>query len=623
MMKFLVKQQKIEALEREVIASDQIAFVSVKFVFDGAWKTLHKVVQFTQCEETYNVVLGIDGTTCLLPAELHPGAVKMSLFGYDAESDTTVRATTVPVTLHIRPSGFVADGDTPIPPTPDLYTQLLKKLDEKAAGLQNGKGGFSPKVKAEEMKSGVVITIVDADGETSTTLYNGANGEKGTDGKSAYQIAVEQGYQGSESDWLSSLKGDKGEKGNTGAKGNPGQDGADGKSAYAIAVEHGYEDSEEKWLLSLKGEKGDTGERGEKGDTGLQGERGERGETGQQGEQGPKGEKGDPGDRGLQGIPGEKGEKGDAGVAGKDGFSPIANVVKDGSVITITITDKNGTTTVTLTEGAAVDFTPYAKVTYVDEKVQELCDSLTYTLQEHTLSITHLEDKSHTHENQSALDQITAAKIAQWDGFGTQINGLSTKVTVYSEKTERTLESLQKQIDNLTSGRNYTILFQSGQDAVSTYASNLSMILDGSYQTMTDFLAAYPQFCSAANDFVLSYSQECFNWDKSVLTVCAKPLSLTKNAEIVMSYQSGSSEAGSLYLVQKPQKIDIPIGVYVNTEIDANRAVSLDFHWLQSDTFITTITECTGISDGEYYLAWVGRSNNSHPKIRFLKVLEG
>ena len=598
MMKFLVKQQKIEALEREVIASDQIAFVSVKFMFDGAWKTLHKVVQFTQCEETYNLMLGIDGTTCLLPSELHPGAVKMSLFGYDAESDTTLRATTVPVTLHIRPSGFVADGDTPIPPTLDLYTQLLKKLDEKAAGLQNGKDGFSPKVKAEQMESGVVITIVDADGETSATLHNGANGEKGTDGKSAYQIAVEQGYQGSESDWLSSLKGDKGEKGNTGAKGNPGQDGAEGKSAYAIAVEHGYEDSEEKWLLSLKGEKGDTGERGEKGDTG---------------------------DRGLQGVPGEKGEKGDAGVAGKDGtdgFSPIANVVKNGSVITITITDKNGTTTVTLTEGAAVDLAPYAKVTYVDEKVQELSDSLTYILQEHTLSITHLEDKSHTHENQSALDQITAAKIAQWDGFGTQINGLSTKVTVYSEKTERTLESLQKQIDNLTSGRNYTVLFQSGQNAVSTYASNLSMILDGSYQTMTDFLAAYPQFCSAANDFVLSYSQECFNWDKSILTVCAKPLSLTKNAEIVMSYQSGSSETGSLYLVPKPQKIDIPIGVYVNTEIDANRAVSLDFHWLQSDTFITTITECTGISDGEYYLAWVGRSNNSHPKIRFLKVLE-
>ena len=456
MMKFLVKNQKIEVLEREVIASDQIAFVLVKFVFDGAWKTLHKVVQFTQCEETYNVVLGIDGTTCLLPAELHPGAVKMSLFGYDAESDTTLRATTVPVTLHIRPSGFVEDGATPIPPTPDLYTQLLKKLSE---------------------------------------MQTGTNGK---DGRSAYEIAIENGFVGTVAEWLESLKGRDGLPGKDGADGLPGKDGTNGKD-------------------------------------------------------------------------------GKDGRNGKDGVSP--------------------------------DLTNYPDTDAVKALIQDAVQPLL--------------EKAHTHENQAVLDQITATKIAQWDGFGTQINGLSTKVTVYSEKTERTLESLQKQIDNLTSGRNYTVLFQSGQNAISTYASNLSMILDGRYQTMADFLTAYPQFCSVENDFMLSYSQTCFNWDKSVLTVCAKPLSLTKNAEIVMSYQSGSSEAGSLYLVQKPQKIDIPIGVYVNTEIDANRAVSLDFQWLQSETFITTITECTGISDGEYYLAWAGRSNNSHPKIRFLKVLEG
>ena len=506
MMKFLVKQQKIEALEREVIASDQIAFVSVKFVFDGAWKTLHKVVQFTQCEETYNVVLGIDGTTSLLPAELHPGAVKMSLFGYDAESDTTLRATTVPVTLHIRPSGFVADGDTPIPPTPDLYTQLLKKLSEMQAG---------------------------------------ANGK---DGRSAYEIAIENGFVGTVAEWLESLKG------RDGIDGKDGKDGADG----------------------------------------------------------------------LPGKDGTNGKDGRDGIDGKDGVSPD-------------LTNYPDTDAVKALVQAAVQ--PLLQQTHIHKNLdvlddltanelsllralQEFEDDTTYNIQTFREAIAALNEKAHTHENQSVLDQITAAKIAQWDGFGTQINGLSTKVTVYSEKTERTLESLQKQIDNLTSGRNYTVLFQSGQNAILTYASNLSMILDGRYQTMADFLTAYPQFCSAENDFMLSYSQTCFNWDKSVLTVCAKPLSLTKNAEIVMSYQSGSSEAGKLYLVQKPQKIDIPIGVYVNTEIDANRAVSLDFQWLQSDNFITTITECTGISDGEYYLAWVGRSNNSHPKIRFLKVLE-
>ena len=512
MMKFLVKQQKIEALEREVIASDQIAFVSVKFVFDGAWKTLHKVVQFTQCEETYNVVLGIDGTTCLLPAELHPGAVKMSLFGYDAESDTTVRATTVPVTLHIRPSGFVADGDTSIPPTPDLYTQLLKKLSE---------------------------------------MQTGANGK---DGRSAYEIAIENGFVGTVAEWLESLKGRDGIDGKDGLPGKDGKNGADG----------------------------------------------------------------------LPGKDGTNGKDGRDGIDGKDGVSPDLTNYPDNDAVKALVQDA----VQPLLQQAHI----HKNLDVLDDltadelsllrALQEFEDDTTYNIQTFREAIAALNEKAHTHENQSALEQITAAKIAQWDGFGTQINGLSTKVTVYSEKTERTLESLQKQIDNLTSGRNYTILFQSGQDAISTYASNLSMILDGGYQTMKDFLAAYPQFCSAENDFVLSYSQECFNWDKSVLTVCAKPLSLTKKAEIVMSYQSGSSEAGRLYLVQKPQKIDIPIGVYVNTEIDANRAVSLDFQWLQSDNFITTITECTGISDGEYYLAWVGRSNNSHPKIRFLKVLE-
>ena len=83
MLKFLVSGQKIETVEREVIASDQIAFVNIHFTFEGDWKRFHKVVQFTQCSSTYCRVLGADGLSCLLPSELHAGAVKMSVFGYD------------------------------------------------------------------------------------------------------------------------------------------------------------------------------------------------------------------------------------------------------------------------------------------------------------------------------------------------------------------------------------------------------------------------------------------------------------------------------------------------------------------------------------------------------------
>ena len=169
MIKFLVKGQNIETLEHEVIAADQIAFVKIHFAFDNNWKPLHKVVQFTQDEITYNRVLGTENTSCFLPAELTAGTVKMSLFGYDAEATKTVRATTIVKTLHIRQSGFEGENSN-VPPTPDLYQQLLQKIQSAS---------------------------------------------KGTDGKSAFEIAVEHGFTGTENEWLQSLKGADGKDGIT------------------------------------------------------------------------------------------------------------------------------------------------------------------------------------------------------------------------------------------------------------------------------------------------------------------------------------------------------------------------------------------------------------------------
>lgn len=262
MLKFLVRQQKIEILEREIIASDQISFVTLKFTFEGDWKKFHKVVQFTQCDETYNRVLGTDGLSCLLPAELHAGAVKMSLFGYDAENIEGLRATTVPITLNIRKSGFVGDdGNSPIPPTPDLYTQLLQKISEK------GKDGKSAYEIA--LENGFVGTETEwLESLKGANGKDGQNGVNGSDGKSAYEIAVENGFVGTESEWLVSLEGSDGKDGVNGKDGADGQDGingADGKSAYIIAVEHGFTGTETEWLASLKGADGKDGTDGQPG----------------------------------------------------------------------------------------------------------------------------------------------------------------------------------------------------------------------------------------------------------------------------------------------------------------------------------------------------------------------
>lgn len=57
----------------------------------------------------------------------------------------------------------------------------------------------------------------------------------------------------------------------------------------------------------------------------------------------------------IEGEKGDKGDKGDPGPAGADGYSPTATVVKSGTQSTITITDKNGTTTAVVSDGAKGD----------------------------------------------------------------------------------------------------------------------------------------------------------------------------------------------------------------------------------------------------------------------------
>ena len=58
-----------------------------------------------------------------------------------------------------------------------------------------------------------LVTLALAKNYTKAAIA-GAGGIQGKDGKSAYQIAVENGFRGTELEWLASLKGEKGDPGN-------------------------------------------------------------------------------------------------------------------------------------------------------------------------------------------------------------------------------------------------------------------------------------------------------------------------------------------------------------------------------------------------------------------------
>src|SRR5699024_6459036 len=69
--------------------------------------------------------------------------------------------------------------------------------------------------------------------------------------KTAYDIAVDNGFTGTEEEWVKSIKGEPGEQG------KPGEPGKDGKSSYELAVEEGFQGELDEYLDSLHGEKGE------------------------------------------------------------------------------------------------------------------------------------------------------------------------------------------------------------------------------------------------------------------------------------------------------------------------------------------------------------------------------
>ena len=174
-------------------------------------------------------------------------------------------------------------------------------------------------------------------GETGDAGPAGLPGPKGDPGDSAYTIARGHGYGGTETQWLTTLVGERGPKGEpgdagaTGPAGTPGAAGAVGETGpmgptgpkgetgaqgpigpTGPAGEVGPAgQAGSAGATGQQGPTGPEGPKGETGNTGPAGPAGERGPTGPAGDQGPKGDKGD---QGIQGVPGETGPTGPAGA---------------------------------------------------------------------------------------------------------------------------------------------------------------------------------------------------------------------------------------------------------------------------------------------------------------------
>ena len=174
---------------------------------------------------------------------------------------------------------------------------IVGNVISSTGGGPGGSVDLSAYAKKEDVEAALGAkqdTLIAGD---NITIVGNVINSTGGGGASAYEVAVSQGFRGSEAEWLASLVGPKGETGLTGPQGP-------------------------------QGPKGDTGDIGPAGPQGPQGETGPQGPQGEQGLQGEKGDKGDPGPQGERGL---RGLQGNTGSSVDYPFTLVNNLVDGGT----------------------------------------------------------------------------------------------------------------------------------------------------------------------------------------------------------------------------------------------------------------------------------------------------
>lgn len=195
-----------------------------------------------------------------------PDAIKNAVKDYIEQNPVevpvqSVNGQTGEVKLNAEDVGAIAETE--------LHTAINTALAQaKASGEFDGADGYSPAASVEQIADGVKITITDKSGTTEAQVLNGKDGRDGTDGAPGRDgVDGQPGKDGTDgitptigdngnwylggTDTGKPSRGADGATGATGATGAQGPAGTDGKSAYQYAVDGGYTGTEEEFAAKM------------------------------------------------------------------------------------------------------------------------------------------------------------------------------------------------------------------------------------------------------------------------------------------------------------------------------------------------------------------------------------
>lgn len=225
---FEVSNQILTRTDKNQIVADSKNYLYAQFIFNtDEWNGGIITALFQRGTEVIRRILD-ENNRCDVPWEMiKNGYFKVSVFTGDV-------IPTNPVVVGVKGSGYVNDSTEGSAPQPDIFTQIITRLEslEKASIDVNAVKNIITEYMTENpieietlssedvtkliaqymMENPIEIDTLSVE-EVQQIIADYLTNNQITDGKSAYEIAVDNGYEGSETEWLESLKGEPGADG--------------------------------------------------------------------------------------------------------------------------------------------------------------------------------------------------------------------------------------------------------------------------------------------------------------------------------------------------------------------------------------------------------------------------
>jgi hypothetical protein len=274
------------------------------------------------------------------------------------------------------------------------------------------------------------------------------------------------------------------------------------------------------------------------------------------------------------------GKNGENGTNGVDGLSPSITATQTENGYILEITDSTHTDEIEILNGK-------------DGKIENI-DLSGYVT---TDSLTEFEDET-KYSMQTQNEKILNLEV-QLQDILSLISGENSDVSVQS-----------------------TVLFDSENTPITTYSELIYACFNGNLKPFSEFASSYFNFCNEADDYSIYINQSDFGWSGTVYLLFLSPIKITDSSQILLTYISNATAETSLYLVPKSELSGAELAQYIYDSIKTEKAIEMVYKWLYSDTYISVLQSLDVDLNGEYYLVLKGVSDNSHPKISEVKVLE-